>query len=222
MVLLALFLAAVFTLRRARRINESALIYKTIASVAFIVLGFVSYWGSEGVTSMLILPGLVMGLVGDIYLDMKYVYPESDSLYTFVGFGAFIVGHIFYLVFLLSQYGTLGTGLIISIIVGILAGFAIYLTPNLLELDYGKFRVVSSAYAALLVFVTVYAGFVCFIHFTGARFLFFLGILLFLLSDLILSQIYFGEGKNTPKNSVLNHSTYYLGQILIAASIFFI
>lgn len=222
MALIALYFAALFTLRRARRINESALIYKTIASICFILLGFVAYWGSDGVTSFMILPGLVMGLIGDIYLDMKFVYPESDALYTFVGFGAFILGHIFYLVFLLSQYGTLGTALIISIIVGVIAGVAIYLTPSLMDLDYGRFRIISSAYAALLVFVTVYAAFICFAHFTTARFLFFLGILLFLVSDLILSQIYFGHEKNTPKNSILNHSTYYLGQILIAASIFFI
>lgn len=222
MVLIALYFAGLFTLRRARKINESALIYKTIASICFILLGFVSYWSSDGVTSIMILPGLVMGLIGDIYLDMKYVYPESDALYTFVGFGAFILGHVFYLIFLLSQYGTLKTALIISIIVGILAGIAIYLTPDLMDLDYGRFRFISSAYAALLVFITVYAGIICFSHFTVARLLLFLGILFFLLSDLVLSQIYFGREKNTPKNSIINHSTYYLGQIMIAASIFFI
>ena len=222
MLLIAICFAALFTLRRARRINESALIFKTIASICFILLGFVSYWSSDGVTSIMVLPGLVMGLIGDIYLDMKYVYPESDAMYTFVGFGAFILGHIFYLIFLLSQYGTLGTALIISIIIGVLAGIVIFLTPKLLDLDYGKFRFISAFYAALLVFVTMYSAMVCFSHFTAARFLFFIGLLLFLISDLILSQIYFGHNKNTPKNSILNHSSYYLAQILIAASIFFI
>lgn len=222
MILISLFLAYRFIIRRAHHISESALIYKTIASLAFIVLGFIAFWGSDGVSSMMILPGLVLGLVGDIYLDMKYVYPESDALYTFVGFGAFALGHIFYLIFLLSQYGLFTTGLIISIAVGVIATIIIYLSPNIIELNYGKFHVVASAYGGLLVFVTVYSAIVCFSHFTGARFLFFIGLLFFLFSDLILCSIYFGKDQHTAKNSVLNLSAYYLAQILIAASIFFI
>jgi len=163
-----------------------------------------------------------MGLIGDIYLDLKYVYPRQETIYTFTGFGAFILGHLFYLIFLFSQYPLTVAGLIIGLIIGVLAGVVIYLTPDLMKVNYGRFHVISSAYGALLVFVTVYSLCLCFARFTGARFVFFLGIALFLISDLILSQIYFGENKNTPKNSMLNHGTYYLGQILIAASVMMI
>lgn len=222
MILISLYLAANFTLKRAKRIGERALILKVIASVSFVLLGFVAFWAAKNTPSMMILPGLVFGLIGDIYLDMKYVYPESDTLYTFVGFGAFILGHVFYLIFLLNQYGSLGTGLIISAIIGVIGGVVIYLTENLMKLKYGRFRLISAFYAALLIFVTVYAGFICFARFSTSRFLFFIGLVLFLISDLILSQIYFGKNKNTPKNSILNHSAYYLAQILIASSTFFI
>lgn len=222
LILISLALAALFTFKRAEMTSEFTLLLKTSASIAFIILGCVALHGSGNALSIAVIPGLVMGLVGDIYLDLKYVYPKTSTMYTFIGFGAFILGHIFYLIFLLRQHGPLGTGLVISIIIGIIAGIGIYVTPRLMKLDYGQFRIISSAYAALLVFLTVYALCVMIAHFSAATLLFFLGILLFLFSDLVLSQIYFGEGKNTPQYSLVNHASYYLGQILIAASLFFL
>mgnify|MGYP002623873640 CR=1 FL=1 len=222
MIIVSLLVAAFFTLKRSNHANDADLVLKTAASLAFIMLGFASYSASAGVTSVLILPGLVMGLVGDIFLDMKYIYHKSETLYTFTGFGAFILGHVFYFVFLVRQYGFSSKGMITGIIVGVIAGIGIFLTPSLMKLDYGRFRVISSLYAALLVFLTVYALCLCITQFSAAKLIFFLGILLFLISDLILSQIYFGRKKNTPLAAVINHGSYYLGQILIAASIFFI
>ncbi len=222
MIIISLALAAVFTMRRARQTDPTSLLLKTAASAAFVILGVVSLRYSYGVMSVAVIPGLVMGLIGDIYLDLKYVHPKQEIMYTFTGFGAFILGHVFYLIFLFSQYPLTVAGLIIGLIIGVLAGVVIYLTPDLMKVNYGRFHVISSAYGALLVFVTVYSLCLCFARFTGARFVFFLGITLFLISDLILSQIYFGKDKNTPKNSMLNHGTYYLGQILIAASVMMI
>ena len=222
MILISLALAAVFILRRANKTDSTSLLLKTAASAAFVILGVVSFRGSSEAMSMAIIPGLVMGLIGDIYLDLKYVHSNQEIMYTFTGFGAFIAGHLFYLVFLFSQYPLTVAGLIISLIIGALAGVVIYLTPDLMKVNYGRFHVISSAYGALLVFVTVYSLCLCFARFTGAKVVFFLGISLFLISDLILSQIYFGKDKNTPKNIMLNLGTYYLGQILIAASIIMI
>ena len=219
MIIISLILAAAFTFRRSQRKDAVSLLLKTAASAAFIMLGFVSFRGSQGVVSIAILPGLVMGLIGDMYLDMKYVFPKYDAMFTFTGFGAFILGHICYLIFLFSQYPVTRAGLIIALIIGIAAGIGIYLTPEMMKVDYGRFRVISAAYAALLIFVTIYSLCLCFAGFTGAKMVFFLGILLFLFSDLVLSQIYFGQEQDTPRNSMINHAAYYLGQILIAASI---
>lgn len=222
LILLAIALAAVFTIRRAIRTDGTSLLFKTIASVGFILLGIYSYQCAKDAASIFILPGLIMGLIGDIYLDLKYVHPRSEAIYTFAGFGAFIVGHIFYLVYMLCQYDFTSTGLIVSLIIGVAAGVGIFLTPALMKLNYGRYHVISAAYAALLVFVTVYALCLLIAGFWVSKLLFFLGIALFLFSDLVLSQIYFGEGKNTPRNSMINHGSYYLGQILIAASVFFV
>jgi uncharacterized membrane protein YhhN len=171
---------------------------------------------------MFVIAGLVCGLIGDVFLDLKFVYPKDDTLHTFSGFGGFILGHFFYMFFMFLAYGIKTVPLLISIAAGIVVGIAIFATPKLMKLDYGKFRLISSLYAALLVFVTVYAGL---LEFTAghsiAKLLFFIGLVLFLISDLILSQIYFGENKNTTLNKALNHAFYYAGQILIAVSIYY-
>jgi hypothetical protein len=53
--------------------------------------------------------------------------------------------------------------------------------------------------------------------------LMFIGGILFLISDMILSAMYFdkNQSKNTSVNVVLNHATYYAAQFCIASSIMF-
>ncbi len=50
----------------------------------------------------------------------------------------------------------------------------------------------------------------------------FAGGIFFLISDLILSGTYFGEGKNRPVDIIINHVTYYIAQFLIASSLLFL
>ncbi|MCQ2479088.1 MAG: lysoplasmalogenase, partial [Clostridia bacterium] len=47
------------------------------------------------------------------------------------------------------------------------------------------------------------------------------GATLFFLSDLVLSNTYFGTNKDTRPYIVSNHALYYLGQFMIAMSVFF-
>ena len=51
--------------------------------------------------------------------------------------------------------------------------------------------------------------------------LIFIGGVLFVISDLILSGTYFGVGKNRPVDIITNHVSYYLAQFVIASSILF-
>ncbi|MDO4529357.1 MAG: lysoplasmalogenase family protein, partial [Lachnospiraceae bacterium] len=192
----AVIIALIFTIRRGTKTDAVSLLLKTIASLLFILLGLTGCFFSSLPVPMLALFmvfGLVCGLIGDIYLDMKFVYPKDETLNTFTGFGAFMLGHCFYTIFLFSYYKITLVHLLISIAAGIVIGIAIFVTPKLMKLNYGRYRVISSIYAGLLVFVTVYALLleVAAGH-SVSKLLFFIGIVLFLLSDLILSQIYFG------------------------------
>ena len=221
-LVVALALAALFAWRSAGYSGVQSVLLKTAASIGFVLLGFAAFSGADGDIQVIVLGGLVMGLIGDIYLGMNHLYAKHAELYTYAGIIAFILGHIFYLAFMLAQYDFTVIGLIVGLVLGLGVGAFIYISQNLFDMNYGRFRIICSAYAALLVFITVYAVSVMIAAFTLAKFLFFLGILSFLFSDLVLSQIYFGKDKNTPLMSMINHASYYVGQILIAASIFFI
>ena len=52
--------------------------------------------------------------------------------------------------------------------------------------------------------------------------LFFIGGVLFMISDLILNGTYFGEGKERPVDIATNYLTYYSAQFLIASSLMFL
>ena len=52
--------------------------------------------------------------------------------------------------------------------------------------------------------------------------LFFIGAVLFAVSDLVLSGTYFGEGKERPVDFILNYVAYYGGQFLIAFSLYYL
>ncbi|MBR3310058.1 MAG: hypothetical protein IKG00_09235 [Lachnospiraceae bacterium] len=223
-LIVTVIVAMIFTIRRGTKTDAVSLLLKAVSSLLFILFGLLGLFFSKGpYLALFIVAGLVCGLIGDIYLDMKFVYPKDETLNTFTGFGAFMLGHCFYTIFLFSYYKITLVHLLISIAAGIVIGIAIFVTPKLMKLNYGRYRVISSIYAGLLVFVTVYALLleVAAGH-SVSKLLFFIGIVLFLLSDLILSQIYFGENKGMTGNKIANHLTYYLGQILIAASIWFL
>ena len=49
-----------------------------------------------------------------------------------------------------------------------------------------------------------------------------IGSILFTISDLVLSGTYFGEGKERLIDFVLNYSTYYAAQFIIAFALLFI
>ena len=87
---------------------------------------------------------------------------------------------------------------------------------------YGKFFAIVTVYCLVLgtMLGTAFWGFIktqqiSYLVYT-------IGAALFLLSDVILSPMYFAiaQDKNTPVNFVLNHATYYIGQFMIALSVF--
>lgn len=214
--------AAVFIIRRSFKKDVISLLLKTLASICFVILGFCSaLWAENFDRAGILIIGLIFGMLGDIFLDLKYVDLPNTTAYTAAGFAAFIFGHVFFITFILDHNPEIAQGKLISLIAGIAGGILIYATPKLMKLNYGPFRVISAVYGAILVFITVYAGFKAFQNTTYFTLLFFIGLVCFLLSDLVLSQIYFGENRDTPAMSAVNHSLYYIAQIMIAASIYY-
>ena len=170
----------------------------------------------------LIIMGLVFGLLGDIWLDLKYAFPEYDRHFTFSGFISFAIGHVFFLTAMFVYFKPSTKLVIIAAVIAVLFGFAVAFGGKLLKLEYGIYKAISGIYGAELVFVTAIALMSVITAAGGIRapqITMLVGAILFLISDLILSNTYFGTGWDRPVHIIANHVSYYLAQFVIAASV---
>ena len=221
-------LLVVYIREKIRAYSVKALILKSIVSALFVAVGVYGSWlsaakGAVGPLCPFVVLGLLCGLMGDIWLDLKYVFPEKDEPFTYAGFCAFGVGHMLYIAGMLLSYYPAGKPL--TVIVPILLAVAMSVGNIVLEkpmkLHYGKFKPVVIAYGVLLFGMVLIAGSLALAHSwkeTPLNLLFTGGIF-FALSDLILSGTYFGVGKERPIDLTLNYITYYAAQFLIASAL---
>ncbi|MDD4840255.1 MAG: lysoplasmalogenase [Clostridia bacterium] len=232
---------ALFLYVRIKKGGLPGTLTKTLASVFFILTGAVAFIANpncDRVFGLLILVGLVFGLIGDILLDLKYCYPQDNELYTFSGMGAFALGHISYLT---AVYYTFYTGNLVTLLVPIavatvIACLVVFGGP-MLGMKYGKFKVPALVYAFLLTFMLT-ANIIFLIVTPGVTafwIIMAIGGLMFIASDLALSQTYFVYKKqidetgneveklvyeNKPGFVIFIHVTYYAAQFLLAMALF--
>lgn len=216
-----------FLYERIKKYSVKATIIKSIASLLFLSVAAVSfiYKGYHILTVFVILGGL-LGLLGDIWLELKCVYPSDDKIYTYAGFTAFGLGHVLYVVGMFLEFYHDGNALnfIIPVLVGIIFAFIVLLMEKPLKLQYGKLKWIVFIYSVLLALnASSCMSLLILNQFEPAGLIvLFAGGVFFILSDLILSGTYFGIGKDRPIDFILNISIYYISQFLIAFSLFFI
>lgn len=227
---IAVLLTIIFIVVRVTKGGVLGVYTKTLASVAFIVLGlFGAYVNGFSLVALFMILGLIFGLLGDIVLDLKVVYKEHNNSHLNSGMLCFGVGHIMYFV-ALTLYITntafitntkMMPILLIALAVGLFITTLImtFGAPTL-KLNFGKFKVQTALYTFALTFMTAYA-------FTAATFLpelfiFAVGLFLIFVSDLVLSNQYFGGKQDSKLLTIINHAIYYLGQITIAVMIYFL
>ena len=201
---------------RTKKADPKSLLLKTLTSLIFIITAGMAFYltnYSRPDFFALIVIGLACGLIGDIVLDLKMMYKESDAIYTYSGFTAFFIGHIFYIYAncILFEFNWLAVP-IAAVVTALIVGGA-----PMLKLKFGKFLIPVVAYSLLLVFFTA-NSLINAINakiFTDAAWLTFAGAAAFLVSDLILSMTYFG-GKNNGILIISNHAVYYAAQFALA------
>ena len=215
-----------FLIEKTRRYSVRATLIKSIASLLFITLSVYTYFHSGNTFGIFVIVAQVFGLLGDIWLDFKYVFKEQEKTFTYAGFIVFGIGHMLYVGGMTSTF--MGDGwwwnLLIAIGVGLLAGVAVLLMEKPLKMTYGNYKWIVFLYSVLL-FMTVGMSFLVALSqmFQNAGFnLLFAGAISFAISDLILCGTYFAEGKERPFDIISNGITYYLAQYLIAFSLFFL
>jgi hypothetical protein len=227
-----LIATVVFLVLRVKKGGLPGAFSKTGASLAFVMLGVAAVFDRlqdpAGIIvnqtfnrwSLFILVGLVAGLIGDIFLDLKFIVLDKTDAFTFAGFASFIFCHVMYLVMLWNCMVFPIWVVFLAIAFGAIAALFILFNERRMGVKYGKFKAISVVYAGILVFFsTMCLGIMITNKYADATVMLYLGSLLFLISDFILCGTYFGENKNTPPYVLANHITYYLAQILIASSI---
>ena len=236
-VLLAIYILLVigFLVVRVKEGGVKALFLKTAASLTFIMSSVISlslsfdnyYYG------IFIIVGLIFGLVGDIWLDLKFVHKDYDEIYTFAGMISFLIGHVFYIAGILASYQEYVPWQIILAIcsaIGVTA-FIRWLGRKK-DYEYGRLKSLVIIYSVVTMFTVTFSlnAMNCFaiipmangVDVSGVIWryvLMFLGTGLFSLSDFVLSHVYFLKNGNTSRNVIINHMLYFSAQFILTLSI---
>ena len=222
--LMMVFLVACFIASRLMNAGGLAIFTKTMASLGMVIGGILALSNGYAFYYLYIIIGLICGMLGDVFLELKKNYKDEDLTYFNSGTTAFALGHIMYLVGMIRMVeGAVSLWLesIISLVIAVaFASLLILVLSKPLKLNFGKCKWQSFGYCILLTFVTVFSIFI----YVKARIsiLLPLGFISFLLSDLILSMQYFGgEGKiDQPILVIANHVLYYGAQVLLVGVLY--
>ncbi|HOP56846.1 MAG TPA: lysoplasmalogenase family protein [Bacillota bacterium] len=212
-----------------------ALFSKTLASFCFIFLFAVviyekmvwvespHYLGADFIVfqpaAILFTLALIAGLIGDILLALRPLRPrEENESIILSGTIAFASGHVFYYFALLhlsdwSVYPFVFTAIMTTAI--------FFVAIKVLKFNFGKVLFPTIAYS-FMIFLMIGQSFANAVqnNFNTFSVIIMIGAILFGISDLILSEIYFK--KDHPKSFVaLNLMTYYSAQILLALAFLF-
>lgn len=218
---------ALFLIEKVRKYSIKETIIKGVTSALFIALAVVSnvHNGFEDFGIFVII-GLSFGLLGDVFLDLKYVDLKHTRFHTFAGFVCFALGHIAYIggIVLTLPYPNLWYSYVLPFAFGLLCGALILILEKPLKFNYGEYKLICFIYGVLLFTTLGTTFYLALVHEFGQTSfnMLFIGAVLFAISDLILCGTYFGEGKERPVDIVSNSVTYYAAQYLIAFSLFFL
>lgn len=164
--------------------------------------------------TVFILFGLIFAMVGDYYL----IFINSDTAKFIKGIMFFGITHIFFIASMYSIVPFTIWNLIISIFIYVIVLYFI----DKQKVDFRSAKYPLYIYSMMLILMTVKAIFMIFVSpFTmQSRILFASGALLFFISDIFLgTYVYINQ---FAVFKIFNSITYFIGQLLIAASLFYL
>lgn len=224
---IAVILLGFYIFFKSQKYDLKELFLKTAISFLFILVALIATICSEkfSVFNVLIILGLLLGLVGDILLDLKFIDLERTKGYTYGGFIVFGVGHILFITALIMNFYIQGgvIFIILPIVLAIVLSILTILLEKPLKLKYGEYKLISFCYAMCLFGTCSFSLFLAIQN----KFevlplnMFLVGAVLFAISDLVLSGTFFGKGKERPIDFILNYLTYYGAQFIIAMVLLF-
>ena len=216
--LIGLSVQIAFILTERKENYGLAVLLKGTASLIFIGIGLLCSDASVNMAfAKWIVAGLILGGIGDVCLNLRFVLKSAGQKVFMGGIAAFLLGHLAYLAALLPPAGKT---LFFSIPLGLLAAFLL-LKWILAKVSVGKaFKIFGIIYIGAVVLMTAVAIGLFLSAPVTAHAMFACGAVLFTLSDVILVFHLFTADKK-PWMRPTNLTLYYLGQLLIACSLLF-
>ena len=200
-----------------------AVCLKGAASIVFCVIGGLGFaaastGGYEGGFPRLVLLGLFFGALGDILLNLRWVFEKLNQKIFLSGIAAFLTGHILYLAALIP----LSESLLLCVICGVLvAAILLAVIFKTFEVKLA-FKIFGILYLGAVILMTSIAIGNCITSgFETSALIYAIGAVLFTVSDVVLIFNTFGKESKFSLR-ITNLSLYYIGQLLIASSLFFI
>lgn len=223
LVVLTVLMSAFYVLKSNGQTGIKPLIFKTISSFLFTAVALFACFINQFVLGTFIFfAGFIVSCFGDAILglpDFPEMKEKKNKLILFGGL-AFAVAHIAYYVGMVLLFGWIWWSLLIAIPFAL---FFLLFSKFVMKVNYGK-MIVGIIIYSLFISIVVCQGLYAFISLPISAFsiLIALGFLFFYVSDIILMKIYFGENTNNKKLYYYNLASYYIAQILLAISLFFV
>lgn len=202
--------------------SHKSVTLKTIASIMFVFGGVYALTFTGALANMLIVFGLVLAMIGDIILDLRCMKEDTKKFYFHVGASSFSLSAALYFAATMLLWHSLENFVLLSVgsvALAIVFTIIIQLLEKPMKFDFSGNRVMISIYSfciSLATFAALAIG-----VFANGFLVFAVGILLVLLSDLVLSMMYFGGKENNKLLCTVNHVVYYAGELLVMAYLFF-
>lgn len=218
LAVLGMVLQGVFIAVEHKEKYVPAVILKGTAAIVFCLIGMVAMGAAVNQAfAKLVVFGLCFGAMGDILLNLRFVFPKIGQKIFLLGVASFLTGHILYLCAIVPLSRNLALCLVIGAVLAaaLLAWIFKTLTVKL------AFKIFGVLYIGAIVLMTAVAvgnviagpGVAAWMHAIGA--------VLFTLSDIVLIFNTFGPEQKFSLR-ITNLSLYYLGQLMIACSLFFV
>ena len=216
--------ASAFIYLRVTHVGLQGFWGKIIASALFVVGGIASlmFKSSTATYMYFIVIGLFLSMIGDALLELKLIYRPHEYQYTNGGICAFALAHVSYIV-ALTLFATSSKDILVPVFVSLAIGAVlatiIIVNSKNMGIDFSNHRGPVIGYSFILCIDFVYAVALAFL--IPTLWIVAVGLLLFLVSDLFLSFIYWGN-RNTNVMNILNLSFYYVAQIIMMAFLFIV
>ena len=215
-ILAGLVIQACFILVEHKKRYVPAVILKGSASFFFVLIGLLAFLPrtSDSLCKNVFI-GLALGMLGDVLLNLRFVFEKNGQKIFLAGIAAFLAGHILYLAALIPHAVRLWLCVAVGVVLAAALLAYIFATMEVKT----SFKAFGVLYLGAVIVMTVIAIGIAIAKPQASSLLYAVGAVLFTASDIVLIFNTF-SGKETKFGlRITNLSLYYVGQLLIALSL---